>query len=82
MLEFDNIPLDPDVAPTLTAGGKPGRPTPSSTHEPLPPHEPVSSVLAMLNKGSAGRAFDTAALLLRWCAFSATAQILYAVALH
>ncbi|KAK4694375.1 hypothetical protein P7C71_g3195, partial [Lecanoromycetidae sp. Uapishka_2] len=81
MLEFDDIPANSDAAPSPTVAGKPEGPTPSSTQKPTPPHVPVSSILAMIGKGSAGRAWDLMEALC-WCGALAITQLAYAAGLH
>jgi len=76
MLEFDEIPPNPDAPPTATTAGKPEGPTPSM-HKPPPPHEPVSSILAIVEKGSAGRAWNVIDIRC-WCGLLAIMHISYA----
>lgn len=60
MLEFDNIPLESNPDPSATAGTttSSGTPSATSTHIKKPPSNPVSSILSIVEHGSAAHAFS------------------------
>lgn len=75
MLEFDDIPSDsgPDSSPTVGAATSSGTSAVTSTHSKKPPSDPISSVISIVEHGSAANAFDLG--LVHGCA-------IYVVAMH
>lgn len=72
MLEFDDIPSEsgPDASATATSSGTP---TATSTQSRKPPNDPVSSILSIVEHGSATNAIGLG--ILHGCA-------LYVLAMH
>lgn len=75
MLEFDDIPSDsgPDSSPTVGAATSSGTSAVTSTHSKKPPSDPISSVISIVEHGSAANAFGLG--LVHGCA-------IYVVAMH
>ena len=75
MLEFDDIPSEsgPDASATSGTATSSGTPTATSTHSKTPPNDPVSSILSIVEHGSAANAFGLG--VLHGCA-------LYVFAMH
>lgn len=75
MLEFDDIPSDsgPGASATAVTATSSGNVAATSTHSKEPPNDPVSSILNIVEHGTAANAFGLG--LLHGCA-------IYVLAMH